>query len=126
MLGRDLTARQAELWALIAEGLTNQQIARRLYICEKTVKNNVTALFAVIGCQSRSQAAVAFVRRGGDGRPASVSLVASPRRSMVRVTTERDLVTSQEARSLAAELLAAADAVDAAEIRRYRDGGWGR
>jgi two-component system response regulator DevR len=53
---------------LIAEGLTNRQIGERLFLAEKTVKNNVSSLLAKLGMQRRTQAAVfgANVRGQGD------------------------------------------------------------
>ena len=43
---------------LIGEGLTNRQIAERMYLAEKTVKNYVSALLAKLGLSSRTQAAI--------------------------------------------------------------------
>ncbi|MFB9616627.1 response regulator transcription factor, partial [Kutzneria kofuensis] len=43
---------------LIGEGLTNRQIAERMYLAEKTVKNYVSHLLAKLGMQRRTQAAV--------------------------------------------------------------------
>lgn len=53
-----LTATQAAILELITDGLTNKQIGERLYLAEKTVKNHVTTLFAKLGVQGRTQAAV--------------------------------------------------------------------
>ena len=55
----------------MAEGLTNRQIAERLGVAEKTVKNYVSTLLAKLGVESRTQAAVMAARRPatGDGRP---------------------------------------------------------
>jgi DNA-binding NarL/FixJ family response regulator len=55
---RALTEREREILALIAEGLTNRQIGERLYLAEKTVKNNVSNLLAKLGLERRTQAAV--------------------------------------------------------------------
>lgn len=55
---RALTDREREILALIAEGLTNRQIGERLYLAEKTVKNNVSNLLAKLGLERRTQAAV--------------------------------------------------------------------
>lgn len=43
---------------LIGEGLTNRQIAERMYLAEKTVKNYVSRLFSKLGMQRRTQIAV--------------------------------------------------------------------
>ena len=53
-----LSAREAEVLALIAEGLTNRQIGEALALAEKTVKNYVSSLLSKLGLQRRTQAAV--------------------------------------------------------------------
>jgi two-component system, NarL family, response regulator DevR len=53
-----LTVREREVLALIADGLSNRQIAERLLLAEKTVKNYVSAVFVKLGMQRRTQAAV--------------------------------------------------------------------
>ncbi|WP_329361780.1 response regulator transcription factor [Streptomyces sp. NBC_00669] len=53
-----LTPREREILGLIGEGLTNAQIGKRLYLSEKTVKNNVSRLLAKLGVERRVQAAV--------------------------------------------------------------------
>lgn len=53
-----LTRREIEVIALIAEGLNNKEIAERLYISEKTVKNHVSNLFKKINVSDRTQAAI--------------------------------------------------------------------
>ncbi|WP_131767044.1 response regulator [Candidatus Protofrankia californiensis] len=53
-----LTEQERRILALIAEGLTNRQIANRLFLAEKTVKNYVSSLLAKLGLESRTQAAV--------------------------------------------------------------------
>jgi two-component system response regulator DevR len=53
-----LTAREREVLALIAEGLTNRQIGDRMFLAEKTVKNYVSSLLNKLGMQRRTQAAV--------------------------------------------------------------------
>lgn len=60
-----LTATQAAILELITDGLTNKQIGERLYLAEKTVKNHVTTLFAKLGVQGRTQAAVLASRYRG-------------------------------------------------------------
>src|ERR1700722_19141749 len=61
-----LTAQEKRILELIGEGLTNRQIGERLFLAEKTVKNYVSALFAKLGMQRRTQAA-AFAARIFDG-----------------------------------------------------------
>ena len=63
----ELTAREQEVLALLAEGLANKQIARRLGIAEKTVKAHLTSVFQSIGVADRTQAAL-WARSHGIGR----------------------------------------------------------
>lgn len=53
-----LTDQERRILRLIAEGLTNRQIASRMYLAEKTVKNYVSSMLAKLGLESRTQAAV--------------------------------------------------------------------
>jgi DNA-binding NarL/FixJ family response regulator len=53
-----LSARETEVLALVAEGLPNKLIARRLEISEKTVKAHLTSVFSQIGVTDRTQAAL--------------------------------------------------------------------
>jgi two-component system response regulator DevR len=53
-----LTARERQILALIAEGLTNRQIGEELLLAEKTVKNYVSELLSKLGLQRRTQAAI--------------------------------------------------------------------
>lgn len=62
----DLTPQQSKILFLIAEGLTNRQIAERLFLAEKTVKNHVTGLLARLGVQHRTQAAVLALKFRGE------------------------------------------------------------
>jgi pimeloyl-ACP methyl ester carboxylesterase/DNA-binding CsgD family transcriptional regulator len=62
-----LTAREREVLELIAQGLDNAQIAARLDLSEKTVRNNITHIFDKIGVENRSQAIV-LARESGLGR----------------------------------------------------------
>ncbi len=65
-----LTGQERKILALIAEGLTNRQIAERMFLAEKTVKNYVSNLLAKLGMERRTQAAVfgADVLRDPDRR----------------------------------------------------------
>ncbi|MCI2241079.1 helix-turn-helix transcriptional regulator [Adlercreutzia faecimuris] len=49
-----LTAREREVAALIAEGLTNDQVAGRLYICRSTVKTHLQSIYAKAGVPNRT------------------------------------------------------------------------
>ncbi|MEV7125502.1 response regulator transcription factor [Streptomyces sp. NPDC093260] len=51
-----LTAREGEVLVLIAEGLNNQEIARRLHVSTATVKTHINNLFAKTGLKDRAQA----------------------------------------------------------------------
>ena len=53
-----LTEQERALLALLSEGLTNKQIADRMFLAEKTVKNYVSRLLAKLGMERRTQAAV--------------------------------------------------------------------
>ena len=53
-----LTARELEVLELIAQGLINKEIAKRLYISEKTVKNHISNIFRKINVSDRTQAAI--------------------------------------------------------------------
>ncbi|MEU1667017.1 response regulator transcription factor [Streptomyces sparsogenes] len=63
-----LTPREAEVLALVAEGLANAQIARRLRIGQATVKTHINNLFAKAGVRDRAQA-VRYAYRSGIARP---------------------------------------------------------
>ncbi|MBB1245327.1 response regulator transcription factor [Streptomyces durbertensis] len=64
-----LTPREKEILALIGEGLTNRQIGQRLYLSEKTVKNNISRLLAKLGVERRVQAAVIATKLPGADSP---------------------------------------------------------
>jgi len=63
-----LTAREAEVLVLIAEGLSNQEIARRLHVSTATVKTHINNLFAKTGIKDRAQA-VRYAYAKGLARP---------------------------------------------------------
>ena len=52
-----LTDQEKKVLELIGEGLTNRQIAERMFLAEKTVKNYVSALLTKLGMHRRTQAA---------------------------------------------------------------------
>ncbi|MGV0717973.1 response regulator transcription factor [Mycolicibacterium sp. XJ662] len=54
----ELSEQERVLLNLLGEGLTNKQIAARMFLAEKTVKNYVSRLLAKLGMQRRTQAAV--------------------------------------------------------------------
>ena len=53
-----LSEREVDILRLLAQGLTNREIARRLYLAEGTVKNYVTNILSKIGARDRTQAAL--------------------------------------------------------------------
>lgn len=53
-----LTEQERKLLDLLGDGLTNRQIAERMFLAEKTVKNYVSRLLAKLGMERRTQAAV--------------------------------------------------------------------
>jgi DNA-binding NarL/FixJ family response regulator len=65
--GAELSEREQEVLAMVAEGLPNKLIARRLAISEKTVKAHLTSVFREIGVTDRTQAAL-WAQRNGLGR----------------------------------------------------------
>ena len=61
-----LSDQEKRVLELIGEGLTNRQIAERMFLAEKTVKNYVSSLLGKLGMQRRTQAAVFAVRHTDD------------------------------------------------------------
>ena len=62
-----LTEQERAVLELIGDGLSNREIAKRMFLAEKTVKNYVSHLLAKLGMQRRTQAAVLLTRlRSGE------------------------------------------------------------
>ncbi|MBE1535048.1 response regulator transcription factor [Actinomadura algeriensis] len=64
-----LSAREAEVLGLVAEGLTNAEIGARLHIGEATVKTHLLRAFAKLGVSDRTAAVVAALGRGAIRAP---------------------------------------------------------
>jgi DNA-binding NarL/FixJ family response regulator len=61
-----LSEQEKRVLELVSEGLTNRQIAQRMFLAEKTVKNYVSSLLTKLGMQRRTQAAAFAVRHADD------------------------------------------------------------
>ena len=59
-----LTQRETDILELLAEGRSNREISRHLYLSEKTVKAHLAAIFRKLGVTNRTQAAMAAVSMG--------------------------------------------------------------
>jgi DNA-binding NarL/FixJ family response regulator len=59
-----MTRREVEILRLLGQGLTNKQIAYRLKISEKTVRNHISNFYSKLGVGDRSQAVLYAVRKG--------------------------------------------------------------
>jgi NarL family two-component system response regulator LiaR len=62
VLGKDLTPRERQVLALVAEGLNNSEIADRLVISLSTAKRHVSSVITKLGASSRTEAATMAVR----------------------------------------------------------------
>ncbi|MFA4965118.1 MAG: response regulator transcription factor [Thermoleophilia bacterium] len=61
-LGKDLTARERQVLTLLADGLTNTEIAEHLVVSPSTVKSHVSSIITKLGASSRTEAATIAVR----------------------------------------------------------------
>jgi two-component system response regulator DevR len=64
----ELTAQERKILLLVADGMTNKEIAEQVFLSDKTVKNYVSSILAKLNLQRRTQAA-AFVAKRHLGRP---------------------------------------------------------
>jgi two-component system response regulator DevR len=64
----DLTPQERKILALVAEGLTNRQIAERVHLADKTVKNYVSNILMKLGLERRAEVA-AFVAKRKENQP---------------------------------------------------------
>lgn len=63
-----LTAREAGVLELLAQGLTNREIGERLHLAEKTVKHHMTSILQKLHVRTRTEAALIAVQHGGAAR----------------------------------------------------------
>ncbi len=71
--GQPLTPRELEIVALVAEGLTNREVAQRLYLSHNTVKVHLRNIFVKTGVASRTELTRLAILKGWvtlPGRPA--------------------------------------------------------
>ena len=61
----DLSARQREILDLVAEGLSNAEIAGRLYLSESTIKQHLRAVYKLLGVSNRTEAAKTMREHAG-------------------------------------------------------------
>ena len=59
-----LSARQREILGFVAEGLSNAEIGRRLFLSESTIKQHLRSAYKVLGVKNRTEAANLFRRSG--------------------------------------------------------------
>jgi NarL family two-component system response regulator LiaR len=63
-LGHDLTSREREVLALMAQGITNPQIATELFVSRSTVKFHVSSILSKLGAASRTEAVAMALQNG--------------------------------------------------------------
>ncbi len=68
-----LTRREIDVLRLVAHGLTNADIARRMNLSEGTVRNHISAIFSKLNVSDRTQAAIIAIRHGLDRESGSHS-----------------------------------------------------
>jgi DNA-binding NarL/FixJ family response regulator len=67
----DLTGQERKILDLVAEGMTNRQIAEKVFLAEKTVKNYVSNILLKLGLSRRAEAAAFMARRNQKNRDSS-------------------------------------------------------
>ena len=64
MPSEELTRRELQVLQLAADGLANEEIAEKLVISEKTVKNHIANIFSKLQVNDRTQAILYALRKG--------------------------------------------------------------
>jgi two-component system, NarL family, response regulator LiaR len=64
MLTSKLTEREAEVLNLLAKGLSNEDIAKQLFLSEGTVRNHISSIVSKLGVSDRTQAAIVAIQHG--------------------------------------------------------------
>jgi two-component system nitrate/nitrite response regulator NarL len=59
----DLTSREREIFALVSQGMSNKEVARRLKCTERTVKHHMTNIMQKLNVRNRVQAVLKLARR---------------------------------------------------------------
>jgi two-component system response regulator DegU len=72
---KDLTRRELEILKLVAEGLTNEEIGRRIFISEKTVKTHLTNIFDKLKVNNRFKAALLIMNRTNPQAPLATARI---------------------------------------------------
>ncbi len=62
------TRRERDILSLLAQGLSNKEIAAQLHLSEKTIKNRVSEILSKLGLHNRTQAAIWTVEHEPDNR----------------------------------------------------------
>jgi predicted ATPase/DNA-binding CsgD family transcriptional regulator len=97
MMWTGLTRRERDVAALVAEGLTNRQIADRLFISERTAESHLEHIRQKLGVSSRSQIATWFVTQSQEPGPdQSVGHHGWPPQPTVLVGRDRELAEVRE------------------------------
>lgn len=90
--GEPLTERELEITELVAEGLTNREVAEQLYVSHNTVKVHLRNIFAKTGVASRTELSMLAVQEGWISVPGTAddsdSSSASPSESSTTLSTE--------------------------------------
>lgn len=78
---KQLTKREVEILRLVAEGLTNEEVGRKIFISEKTVKTHLTNIFDKLKVNNRFKAALLIMNQPAEPHPPSTAWRGKSRRS---------------------------------------------